>query len=64
MIAHHDKHFEIQAKWNYFEAGHGKGPCDDLGAVAKRQAADAVNQGKVAIQDAADFFGWASSNQW
>ena len=55
--------YGFKARWNYFESGHGKGPCDGLGGTAKRQACDAVKQGKSCIQDAADFFTWATENQ-
>ena len=41
------------------EAGHGKGPCDPIGGVAKRNADMAVKQQKAVIQDANDFFAWA-----
>ena len=47
------------AIWNYFEAGHGKGPCDGIGGTAKRLADDAIKQEKAIIQDAHDFFAWA-----
>ena len=55
--------YGVQARWNYFEAGHGKGPCDGLGGVAKRQAADAIKQNKACTRDAKDFFSWAKDNQ-
>ncbi|WAR07281.1 LOW QUALITY PROTEIN: hypothetical protein MAR_017239 [Mya arenaria] len=32
------------ARWNYFEVGHGKGPCDGLGGTVKRMADDAIKQ--------------------
>ena len=51
------------AAWNYFEAGHGKGPCDWIGRTAKRLADDAIKQEKVIIQDAQDFFAWADQTQ-
>lgn len=62
-ICKHGEMFDVEAAWNYFECGHGKGVCDGIGGTAKRQAADAVKQGKVLIQDATDFFKWASDNQ-
>ena len=37
--------------WNFFEAGHGKGAADGVGAVCKRTADRCVAQGK----DVADF---------
>ena len=50
------------ASWHYFESGHGKGPCDGVG-TANRNADNAVNQGKVLIQNAADFYAWAVHNE-
>ena len=32
-IASHEEKYGIKAQWNYFEAGHGKGPCDGLGGT-------------------------------
>ena len=37
--------------------------CDGIGGEAKRQASDSVKQGKAIIQDAEDFFAWASAHQ-
>ena len=51
------------AAWNYFEAGHGKGPCDGVGGTVKRLADDAIKQNKVVIQDASDFFIWGRDQQ-
>ena len=61
LIANHEKLFGIKAKWNYFEAGHGKGPCDGIGGCTKRMADQAMKSGKAVIQDAKDFFGWTQS---
>ena len=55
-LANHESMYQVKARWNYFEAGHGKGPCDGLGGTAKRMADQAINQGHTAIQDAFDFF--------
>ena len=41
------------------ESGHGKGPCDGLGASVKRAADMAVRQGKASIQDGKDFNAWS-----
>ena len=59
----HKKLFGVPASWFYFEAGHGKGPCDGIGGTAKRSAQDAVKLGKCLIQDANDFYLWASQHQ-
>jgi hypothetical protein len=58
IIANHLQLFGAKGCWQYFEAGHGKGPCDGVGAVAKRMADEAVRQGRVTIQDASDYFAW------
>ena len=54
-VANHQELYGMLAVWNYFESGHGKGPCDGLGGTVKRLADDAVRQGKAVIQDAKDF---------
>ena len=51
------------ASWHYFESGHGKGQCDGVGGTIKRNANNAVKQGKVLIQDAADFYAWAVQSE-
>ena len=43
----------------FMEAGHGKGPCDPIGGVAKQKADQAVKNRKYVIQDATDSFEWA-----
>ena len=53
--------YNISATWNYWEAGHGKGPCDGLGGTVKRMADNAVKSGKVCIQDSDDFYAWTQS---
>lgn len=62
-LCQHNDIFGVGASWDYFECGHGKSVCDGVGGTAKRQASDAVKQGKVVIQDASDFFAWASSHE-
>lgn len=63
LICEHAKEFDgVSAQWNYLEVGHGKGPCDGLGASVKRAADMAVKQEKSSIQDANEFFTWASEN--
>lgn len=32
VLVDHETDFGMQAQWNYLESGHGKGPCDGLGA--------------------------------
>ena len=50
----------VTAVWNYFELGHGKGPCDGLGGTVKRMADTAIKTGKFMIQDASDFYTWVT----
>ena len=50
----------MSATWNYFEAGHGKGPCDGVGGTSKRMA-DQATKRNIRIQSAGDFYAWASS---
>jgi DNA-binding transcriptional regulator GbsR (MarR family) len=59
VLTDHNDHFGVGARWNYLESGHGKGPCDGLGASIKRGADMAIRQGKVLIQNAEDFYAWA-----
>lgn len=57
IVAQHDTIFPgIKASWLYFEAGHGKGPCD--GGAAKRLADMAVKRHSVIIQSADEFYKW------
>ena len=63
VVLKHKMMFGLGAQWNYFESGHGKGPCDGLGGSCKRQASEAVKQGKAVIQDARDFYNWATLHQ-
>ena len=58
-VAKHQEMYAISVSWNYFEAGHGKGPCDGLGGSTKRLADEAIRQGKTVIQDAKDFYRWS-----
>jgi len=58
IVCEHETDFGVCARWNYLETGHGKGPCDGLGASVKRMADLAVKQHKCLIQDASDFFKW------
>lgn len=62
VLANQQQHFGVHARWNYFEAGHGKGPCDGIGGTCKRRASEAVKQGKTTIQDAREFYKWATES--
>ena len=61
-IMDHKEKYGIAARWNYFEAGHGKGPCDGVGGTTKRMADEAIRQGTCSIQDAQEFYEWAVSS--
>lgn len=63
LVSHHKSLFGIEAVWNFFEAGHGKGPCDGVGGVTKRSADLAMKSGRCVIQDAEGFFAWTQSDQ-
>ena len=53
----------MQGQLNYFEADHGKGPCDGIGGTVRCLADDAVTQKKVVIQDPLYIFGWSQETQ-
>jgi hypothetical protein len=63
VVSDHIKLFGVSATWNYFESGHGKGPCDGLGGSAKRMADLAVRQNKCRIGNAEDFVQWGITHQ-
>ena len=63
LICAHSELYGCKATWDYLEAGHGKGPCDGLGASVKRSADMAVRQAKTQIQSAEDFYNWAKSEK-
>jgi hypothetical protein len=50
LTCDHDDVFGVKASWEYLEAGHGKGPCDGLGASVKRTADSKIKQEKATIQ--------------
>jgi len=47
---------------NIFESGHGKGPCDGLGATVKHSARQAVLQHRAKIRDAKELFAYCQSD--
>ena len=57
ITAMHKSMFNVSASWQYFESGHGKGPCDGVGGAVKRSADLAVKKGAM-IQTAQEFFNW------
>ena len=61
FLTRHEAVLGVSGSWDYLESGHGKGPCDGLGGSVKRSADMAVKQGKVVIQNAKDFYSWATN---
>lgn len=55
IVSDHENIFGVTAVWNFFESGHGKGPCDGIGGTSKRTADLAIKQGKIIVQDAFDY---------
>ena len=60
LVSLHKAMFGISASGQYFESGHGKGPCDGVGGSVKRAADRAVKTGKL-IKTAQDFYAWGIS---
>ncbi|XP_052087680.1 uncharacterized protein LOC127724675 [Mytilus californianus] len=56
LVSDHQNLFGVDATWNYFETGHGKGPCDRIGGTSKRIADQAIKQGKIVVQDAREYY--------
>ena len=56
-IQRHEELFQVKATCNYFESGHGKGPCDGVGGSVKRSADLAIKKGLI-IKMATDFYKW------
>ena len=61
VVANHDSLFGFKASWQYWEAGHGKGPCDGVGGTSKRLADLAVKRQTHTIQSARDYYQWGAS---
>lgn len=59
--AHHKDDFDIEAEWHFHATAHGKGACDGVGAILKREATRASLQAKSteAILTPHDLFHWA-----
>ena len=62
IISNHQLIFGMPAVWNYFEKGHGKGPCDGVGGADKRDAAQAAKHG-VPMADVFQFRDWAMQKE-
>lgn len=59
-MAHHYADFGVLATWTFSASGHGKGPCDGLGAVVKSTATQYLLKGgpHVSFSSPKDFFDW------
>ena len=44
-LVNHHADFHIQASWIFSAAGHGKGPCDGIGAAVKSTATQHLLKG-------------------
>lgn len=60
-LKQHKEDFGIDAEWHFFATAHGKGSCDGVGAIVKREAARASLQASdnEAILDVQTLFSWA-----
>ncbi|WAR06284.1 LOW QUALITY PROTEIN: hypothetical protein MAR_021653, partial [Mya arenaria] len=54
-------HVRLWFKRIFWEAGHGKGPCDGVGGSSKRLADLAVKRQTAVIQSAEDYYNWGKS---
>ena len=45
-MLHHKNDFSLEAAWTFSASGHGKGPCDGVGATVKATATRAALQGR------------------
>ena len=63
IVHSHKELFQVSATWNYFESGHGKGPCDGVGGSVKRSADLAVKKNQELIKSAKDFFMWGRKQE-
>lgn len=59
-LAHHYIDFDLRASWTYSASGHGKGPCDGLGAVVKSTATQYLLRSgpSASFSNAKAFFEW------
>ena len=59
-LANHHADFHIQALWTFSAAGHGKGPCDGIGAVVKSTATQHLlkSGANASCSSLKEFFEW------
>ena len=61
-ILQHEGLFHVRATWNYFESGHGKGPCDGVGGSVKLSTDLAFKKGLI-TKTASNFYNWAITQE-
>ncbi|CAF4667131.1 unnamed protein product, partial [Rotaria socialis] len=59
-LAHHHADFNIAASWTFSATGHGKGPCDGVGAVVKSTATQHLLKGgpNASFSSPKQFYEW------
>ncbi|CAF5017065.1 unnamed protein product [Rotaria sp. Silwood1] len=59
-LAHHHVDFNIGASWTFSASGHGKGPCDGVGAVIKSTATQHIIKGgpNASFSSPKQFYEW------
>ncbi|CAF3871439.1 unnamed protein product, partial [Rotaria sp. Silwood1] len=59
-LAHHHVDFNIGASWTFSASGHGKGPCDGVGAVIKSTATQHIIKGgpNASFSSPKEFYEW------
>lgn len=59
-LVHHQCDFKVKAAWTFSASGHGKGPCDGIGAVVKSMATQHLLKGgpTASFTSAEEFFRW------
>ena len=62
-LAYHHRDFHIEASWTFSASGHGKGPCDGIGAVVKSSATRYLLKGgpHVSFSSPKELFEWCST---
>lgn len=60
-LMHHQQDFGVPAEWHFHATAHGKGACDGIGAILKREATRASLQAKSteAILTSENLYKWA-----
>jgi hypothetical protein len=57
-LIYHKEDFDIEACWTFSASGHGKGPCDGIGATVKSTATRSVlttGKGFLSVEDFYNF---------